>query len=262
MRPEVCLESGRLRGRKEPRTQGGTSRTVALVARWTQGSWAAPRGEAPGRVPDRQGVSPSAGACPPPPGRVPLRWGVCPSARVGPPRPSHVPLRRGGRPAGCAAAPLSPVRGRLRAGRLMEGPEARATSSRMPGCTPKRQPVVALAPPPSPAQPVPAAALQSDGSALCFSPCPRLGGLRLRLLRGHGGQATGGRPAPREAPGTRDRARAVPLPAMSSAPSGFCEKMKWLLMTLVGVAQDAPRPPGLHSAALSGKPRSILLTSL
>lgn len=97
-------------------------------------------------------------------------------------------------------------------------------------------------------------------------------GPRPRLLRGHRRQPTGGAarsaggagspdagPRPRRA--RSGGARAVPLPEMSSAPSGVCGEKTWLLMTAVGVARDAPRPPRLRRTALSADSRFIVLTS-
>lgn len=63
-----------------------------------------------------------------------------------------------------------------------------------------------------PARPVPAAALQSDGSVPGFRPCPRLRGPKAEASpRTPPTADRAGRPAPREGPGvlTRDRARAV-----------------------------------------------------
>lgn len=97
-------------------------------------------------------------------------------------------------------------------------------------------------------------------------------GPRPRLLRGHRRQPTGGAarstggagsldagPRPRRA--RSGGARAVPLPEMSSAPSGVCGEKTWLLMTAVGVARDAPGPPRLRRTALSAESRFIVLTS-
>lgn len=125
-----------------------------------------------------------------------------------------------------------------------------------------------------PARPVPAAALQSDGSVPGFGPCPRLGGPKAEASprtpptgqpTGGAARSAGGAGSPDAGPRPRRArsggARAVPLPEMSSAPSGVCGEKTWLLMTAVGVARDAPRPPRLRRTALSAESRFIVLTS-
>lgn len=228
MRPEVYLDSsGRLCERKEPWTQSGALGTVVLMARRTQGSWARPGGRRPGRVPA-------------PPRRA----------------PGQLP----GRPSASQAWTFAcrALEGRMRShkpGSAGLHPEAAASwrRPRLPPCPacPRRRP--------------PIRRLGSRVQTVSAGPRPR-------LLRGHRRQPTGGAARSAGGAGSPDagprprRARsggacAVPLPEMSSAPSGVCGEKTWLLMTAVGVARDAPRPPRLRRTALSADSRFIVLTS-
>lgn len=231
VRPEVYLDSsGRLCERKEPWTQSGALGTVVLMARRTQGSWARPGGRRPGCVPAPPGRAP---------GRLPGRpsasqaWTFACRALEGRMR-SHKPGSAGLHPE--AAAALEP-----------------APPPSLPG----------LSPPPLSNQT--ARFPGSDRVHVSAGPRPR-------LLRGHRRQPTGGAACSAGGAGSPDAgprprrarsggARAVPLPEMSSAPSGVCGEKTWLLMTAVGVARDAPRPPRLRRTALSADSRFIVLTS-